>query len=410
MIKLKMNTVIDKRIYLNYARLRNADHYDINNVFDYGKDWPGDYVGRLLLALMSHYKINKGKSTNIDLLINRLPDYFNEQGYLGPLLDLDKINEQQLSGHSWLLRGLIEYYEAFKDQNILNYASNIVNNLFLPLIDYIDDYPIYREKENIGDVSGKSNKVINKWELSTDIGCAFISLDGLSHFYQINRDKKVKDLIEKMIEVFSKIDFVKLRCQTHATLSATRGIIRFYEITKDEKYLKLATNIFDIYLKNGMTLNYENYNWFDRTDSWTEPCAVVDSFIVAIKLYFLIGENKYKTIARRIYFNGLSFSFRNNGGAGPNSCATVENPILKMSMYEAYFCCSMRYAEGLYYMNKYSSLLNWDKSKEEIYDEYNRKFIDDRIVVYLNNKETFIETNFDKSEEELNDVEYLIRS
>ncbi len=78
-------------------------------------------------------------------------------------------------------------------------------------------------------------------------------------------------------------------------------------------------------------------------------------------------------------------------------------------MYEAYFCCSMRYAEGLYYMNKYSSLLNWDKSKEAIYDEYNRKFIDDRIVAYLNNEETFIETNFDKNEEELKDVEYLIR-
>ena len=44
----------------------------------------------------------------------------------------------------------------------------------------------------------------------------------------------------------------------------------------------------------------ENYNWFTQKDSWTEPCAVVDSLILALSFYRETGEKEFKTLARRI--------------------------------------------------------------------------------------------------------------
>lgn len=41
-----------------------------------------------------------------------------------------------------------------------------------------------------------------------------------------------------MIDKFMSIDKVGAHCQTHATLSAARGIMRYYEKTKEPGYLE----------------------------------------------------------------------------------------------------------------------------------------------------------------------------
>ena len=112
-----------------------------------------------------------------------------------------------------------------------------------------------------------------------------------------------------------------------------------------------------------MTLTYENFNWFGRPDTWTEPCAVVDSLILAIELYKITGETQYKKYARRIWFNGLQFCLRGNGGAGPNACVTEEQPFLRVSMYDAVQCCTMRYADGLLFYHKNKELFRAESDK-----------------------------------------------
>ena len=132
-----------------------------------------------------------------------------------------------------------------------------------------------------------------------------------------------------------------------------------------------------------MTLTYENFNWFKREDSWTEPCAIVDSFILATKLFKITNDEKYLKLARRIWFNGMQFCQRENGGVGPNSCVTVNNPTLKISMYEAPFCCTMRYSEGLLEYNNNKELFVWDSNKEIEIDNLGRRFVDDKLLVKI---------------------------
>jgi len=83
-------------------------------------------------------------------------------------------------------------------------------------------YPTVKREE--GDVGGHLQKIVTEgWRLSSDVGCAFILLDGITHTYEITGNKALLPVIRAMISKFSQIDYVRYNCQTHATLSGSRG-------------------------------------------------------------------------------------------------------------------------------------------------------------------------------------------
>jgi hypothetical protein len=255
-----------------------------------------------------------------------------------------------------------------------------VENLYLKAYDGFYRYPVIRKNDQNGGVSGSALEVLNGWLLSTDIGCVYMCIDGLSEYYALTKDQRVCDMLKGIIDLFMEIDRLTLKCQTHATLSACRGMIKFYKATGDKKYFDYAKSVFELYLSQGMTLNYENYNWFSRPETWTEPCAVVDSLIVSGELFKLTGEKRYKTLTRRIWFNALQFCHKNNGGAGPDTCATKERPYIKMFMYEAPFCCTMHFCEGLSYIHNNIEFYNYNGT-EKTTDNLGRRFIGDVLLV-----------------------------
>lgn len=65
----------------------------------------------------------------------------NAQGYLGAALPAGVMDEQVLAGHSWLLRGLIEYHKHKRDQDSLQMIRGLVNNLLLPARAAYERYP-----------------------------------------------------------------------------------------------------------------------------------------------------------------------------------------------------------------------------------------------------------------------------
>ncbi len=313
--------------------------------------WPGDWEGRTILALVRLAETTKKEPAWLHEIVRAVLAGRNERGYLGHILPEGEADEQQLSGHSWLLRGLIAYYRYTKDQAVYDAVVTIGRALFLPLIDVYPTYPILpEERVYAGAAAGNVAKKVRNWHISTDTGCAYIPLDGVSDLYALTGDPEIGRLLDVMILNFKKIDFLGICVQTHATLTATRGILRTYEMTGDPSYLSTAESLFSMYRDHGMTANYANYNWFGRPE-WTEPCAIIDSFIVAIQLYRFTGKRDYITYAQRIYFNGMGFGQRENGGFGCDTCLgadTKENShILHVAIEEASWCCSMRGGEGL---------------------------------------------------------------
>lgn len=356
MKKTISNSELQKRISLNCSRLQE-DYYRIDHVFqEPNAEWPGDKEGRALLAFVSHYKINGAKIPCMQQLLEQIPEKTDGKMFFGPEAG-ELIFEQQLSGHSWYLRGLCEYYEQFSDENALEYLNATFNGLYRPTMGKFSGYPIKRDDMVSGGVSGHSYGQLNGWMLSSDIGCAFMSIDGLSHYYKITENPDALALLEEMAECFDKIDKFELEAQTHCSLTAARGFMRMLEITGDSAWLQKAERIFKLYTDCGITYTYQNFNWFKKGDTWTEPCAIVDSLMLSLMLYKATGNVLYRAYAARIYFNGLASSQRPNGGAGTDTTVSNTTAELKMSMYEAPFCCTMRLAEGLWYINENRELL-----------------------------------------------------
>ena len=96
---------MDERIALNERRL-NEPYYQMDEVFqEPTAAWPGDKEGRALLAFVSHYKMTGKKNPCMEPMLKEIPNRTNADLYFGPAAG-EEIFEQQLSGHSWLLRGL----------------------------------------------------------------------------------------------------------------------------------------------------------------------------------------------------------------------------------------------------------------------------------------------------------------
>ena len=369
-----------KQVELSFQRM-NEDIYRIEKVFK-GEDyaWQGDWEGRVLLAFNCLYEITGREIECMHEMIARLPEKTNERLYLGREFDGELLDEQQVFGHSWYLRGLLAYDKNFGSETAMEAARSTVRHLYLPALSHFERYPM--ERERTGDVCGGIIGVVDQWKVTSDVGAAFACVDGLSAFFERTGDGECRRVLDVIIEKFASADFLKHSFQTHSTLSCTRGILRMYEATGEEKYLALAKKTFGIYVERGMTLTYENYNWFGREDTWTEPCAVTDSLILAVWLYRITRDEAYRTLARRIWFNGLQFCQRSNGGAGTNTCVRVGQPFLRIGRrYEAPYCCTMRYPEALLCYHQNKELFAWDGEALEEVDEYGRHFVDDRLMV-----------------------------
>ena len=361
---------LNERIERNRVRLLD-DYYQIDEIYQaFDAKWPGDKEGRALLAFVNHADMTGFENPCMKPFLEKYPQMVNEKGYLGPIAK-NYWFEQQLSGHSWMLRGLCAHYERYREESSLSYAKRIVEGLFLPTRGTYSTYPVCRDN-SAGGVSGSSVGVLDGWKISTDIGCAFMSIDGLSHYYVLTKENEVKDLLDEMIGVYTAIDKEALKAQTHCTLTAARGMLRMYGCLKDATYLQKAKEIYDLYIRSGMTLTYQNYNWWGRPDSWTEPCAIVDSLILAGELYRVTEEESYRRMAARIFHNGFASAQRANGGAGTDSLVSSCQPLLFQKKFEAYFCCTMRLAEGLQYALKHRELLYAETDGKIVKDEFGR--------------------------------------
>ncbi len=283
----------------------------------------------------------------LNAIMAMYPDRLNGRGYLGPVIDPGAISEQALGGQFWVLRALGEY-AAWKDDgrsSIL--ADRLARNLYLPLAGAFASYPITPvERKSDGSQYGSEVRAIGRWRLSSDIGCGFGGLDGLTDLYARRPSPEVDALIGEMIARYREEDPVHVQAQMHSTLTAARSVLRHYESTGRKDLLRTAAERYNLYRTRAMTDTHENHNWFGKP-WWTEPCAVIDSFILAVQLWRFTGEARYLEDAHMAYYNGMAVEQRANGGFGCNSCALADTPFVEVRIQEAHWCCTGRGAEGL---------------------------------------------------------------
>ncbi len=339
---------LESRVRLSAQRLE-GEKYRPDKVFLTEAEsggWPGDTEGRTILALTLQEEALGVKAKYLDEILRRVPAHLNARGYMGPIYK-DAFDEQQLSGNGWMLRGLCEYARRVQNPVIdaKGIAHRLARELFLPGVGHFKNYPIDAAARRgfAGQASGTIAETAGGWRLSTDIGCVFIGLDGLVQTWQLTGDDELKPAIEELIARFLEIDLLAIKAQTHASLTAMRALLRY----DTARYLKDVERCFAIYREYGMTDRYENYNWFTRYDTWTEPCGIVDSLLLAHDLYAATGKEEYRELEGKI-MTALCAHQRANGGFGlqktfPKGC----NHPPAEHRDEAHWCCTMRGGAGL---------------------------------------------------------------
>ncbi|MBP6508341.1 MAG: glycoside hydrolase family 127 protein [Opitutaceae bacterium] len=342
-----------RRTQLNFHRLHGPEfQFDAMLIAFTAKDAPGDWVGRCLLSLTLQARLGNGVAPHLEEIVARLPSALNARGYIGEIQAPGTADENQIAGHKALLRGLCEYYRWRADPRALALIRSVVSNLMLPSTPLWASYPNRLQKELLDNqlVGLTVRRGQGDWRgLSTDIGVGFFTLDGLTQVHAVDPSPELRTLIETMITRYAQLDPAALSAQTHSTLSTLRGILRWWRDTAPRpELLALVRDRYRLYRAEAETELHANYNWFGRPD-WTEPCAIVDAFMVAVQLWSATGEADYLEEAHRIYFNALAHAQRPNGGYGCDLCTGAKGQLFALphEYFEAPWCCSMRGTEGL---------------------------------------------------------------
>ena len=313
--------------------------------------YPGDAIGRCIngLTLLSR-ALQQPAPASLREIMRRCPELTNSDGYLGPKLPQSRANEDVLAAHNGYACGLTEYAQWTRDPAATESLRCVVANLFVPARGAI---ACYRDGS---DAAANVN-----WHLSGfDIGQLFLSLDGMTRAYALVPTPEFKATIETAIERYRKLELVCINAQTHAMLSATTGILRWYEMQHRPEDLAFAEALYKQYRDLAMTETYENYNWFNRPE-WTEGCAVSDSFILAVNLWRLTRRADYLEDAHLILFNGLLPGQLRNGGFGISPCVGPATGMCRTKDHtEAPFCCSMRGGEALARAIQYGYFMDQD--------------------------------------------------
>ncbi|TVQ22891.1 MAG: hypothetical protein EA382_11230 [Spirochaetaceae bacterium] len=345
------------RLSMNYTRLEQEKYWP-QNVYQrerQAQKWPGDIEGRTLLSWVALARATGRAPRYVGPMLERWGDEVNASGYFGREYG-DDISEQQLSGHGWMLRALAELDRYDPGAGAADRANTIVERLFLPTRGAYRAYPIDPAgREAAGEYSGTHQKRVGRWILSTDVGCFAIGMSGLVDAWERFRDDRYTALIDEMLERFLEIDLASIRAQTHATMTGCRAILKLAEARAeargeacgDAALVAQAESRFRLYVDSALTETYANYNWFGRPQ-WTEPCAVVDSVMVAMDLYRLTRKPEYVEFAQLAYFNALGHGQRSNGGFGCDNCVGGDGETdLFFKTTESHWCCTMRGSEGL---------------------------------------------------------------
>jgi hypothetical protein len=341
------NLECDTRLRASVERLLRSD-YEIGPVLEstLASDWPGDLAGRLLLSLSRLARAGAATGDRAVELNTVLLAALEPRGYLGPAIG-GVSDEQQVACHGWVVAGLLQHFYLTANEQSRAAAFRVLDELIVPSLT-AGDYPWTRDTQpEVGGPSGTATQIVDGWALSSDGWCVLLTLNGLVPAALESGRRDLAELIESLAITVSGLDPVGQSAQLHAVLAAARNFADWTAATGSAPALATAIALYDVYETSGRTLNYATYNWFGRPDSWTEPCAIVDSLGVATTLFALTGHARYRLDATRIARNGLDFAERPDGSFGLDSVATPSAPVITSVHPDAHWCCTIRGAVGL---------------------------------------------------------------
>ena len=274
--------------------------------------WLGEHVGKFLFSASNTYKY-----TN-DIRIKKLTDDIVRQyiacqlpdGYLGTYLPQDYWTEWDVWAHKYAIIGLLNYYSVTRDQKALNAAKNagdLICNTF-------------------GDETGKRDLMIAGWHVGLAPGSI---LEPMADLYRYTGEKKYLNFCEYILRAFEHTNGPKIisglekygrvtkvgNGKAYEMLSCFLGILKYYKITGDLRYLRaLETAWTDV--RNNRTyitgtssvdehFQEDGIMPAENETKMGEGCVTTTWMQFNLQLLQLTGDLKYSEEIERIIYNHL---------------------------------------------------------------------------------------------------------
>lgn len=175
------------------------------------------------------------------------------------------------------------------------------------------------------------------------------AIDALSGFCCAVNDQKAKQTAQNLLNEFfcaclnfeygesadnsfAYFETLSNKLTPEGLTRLSRGALNFAVLFENEKLKKFAADALNYCLIKGLSLNYAAKNSF-KNAKFTSAAATSILFSLCLKFYKITGDNKYSYFARRIWYNGLQFCQRIEGGAGEDSVVSEGDRILQITRY-----------------------------------------------------------------------------
>jgi DUF1680 family protein len=329
---MKLNGLLGQRYKFNaYDGLMKIPYYSYLRAYNPGVAafWPsGEYLGKFVQGLVHsyHYYRDMDFIEQLQVIVDKWVQAQESDGYLGTNPDGYSIGPRWNFWASWdhkyTILGLLAYYELSGEELILKTAKK-TGDVVCAAFGSDDTQRNLMETGHSGMVGGSI-------------------LEPMTYLYQYTGDKKYLDFCYYILDAYEKEDGPQIITELtqrsgrvdkigyakgYEMISCIVGIIRMYQLTGNELYLKAAKIAWDDIQKNRLYITgtatqcecfYENgylpAHEKDKTYCWGEigekndmgeGCVTAHWIFLSKELFFLTGDTKYIDEIEKSLYNHL---------------------------------------------------------------------------------------------------------
>ena len=329
-----------KKINKHYEYITKKDYLEksANNLRDLKN------ASALLEGGCFHLLTGDKQSDKIKLIKNSMPHFF--EGICG---DEDKV----INVYGELLSALCAYSKVTGEKD-LSSQIGIANFLVSSLYEKIEEIISSNEQ---------------------NFALCLSAVNGVSEYYAITKEQRAKELLNYACEKINKLNVYNTTSDCFDYLNLCLGLLKYAFLEDKSAVNNAIALLYDHFMVNAQSLNYASATTF-KNKSETNGASTAKSLEVALALLNNTKDNRYLTLARRIWFNGMQFCQRENGQVGLDTF-TDEKITLRVKTYEVTQFVTPAYACGLKCWATNKNL--FEESGELYKDRRGRFFLGDKM-------------------------------
>ena len=290
--------------------------------------WRGEYWGKMMRGASLTYTATKNEAL-YSVLATTVRDLLTTQDKYGRISSYSvekEFHAWDMWGRKYIMLGLIYFLDICKSKAL---ASRIIRAL-------------KRHGDYIISKIGKEDGKISIFKTSDLIGalnsCSI--LEAFVRLYTVTGEKSYLDFASYIVETgFSESeDLIELSLsktkypyqfpvtKAYELMSCFEGLLEYYRVTKEQKYLEAVENLVDMIISTDYTIvggagcRHEFFDNSTRTqteppvqDVMQETCVTVTLIKLCAKLLATTGDAKYASYIERSGFNALYGAVNNEG-------------------------------------------------------------------------------------------------